>query len=169
MKYLRRTSTVLALALTAVLAVCAGCIVPGNTFQSPLAPKTAESPLPAAMPGERAVLPTPTSAPATTPVAAFPTSIPTVSGPCIQLDQFEANLGNNVCIPARILATENWGNDFVMWLDQNPATRYIIIRSTFFLGAEGSCIRVTGVVQKDDEGRLFIRADDPGQVSPCEK
>ena len=101
-----------------------------------------ESPLSAAAPAvTTSAANADTSSDAAASASTFPTSIPPVSGPCIQLAQFEANLGNSVCIAAKILATENWASDFVMWLDQNPATRYIVVHNTFYLGAEGSCMR----------------------------
>jgi hypothetical protein len=167
MRFPKRVSIIVSLIGVMVLAACSDGMIAGNTFQSPLAPKTMESPLPAATLVEVTLQPAPPNASTATAVPGFPTSIPPVKGPCIQLAQFEANLGNNVCIAARILATENWDSDFVMWLDQPPGTRYIVVHNTFYLGAEGNCMQITGVVQRDTEGRLFIRADDPGQVNPC--
>jgi hypothetical protein len=169
MRFLKCVGIVVTLILVVVLAACSDGRVPSDVFHSPLAPRTMESPLSTATLAVTKVLPMPTNAPTSASPSTFPTSIPTVSGPCIQVAQLEANLGNNVCIAAGILATENWDSDFVMWLDQDPTTRYIIVHNTFYLGAEGNCMQITGVVQRDTEGRLFIRADDPGQVNPCPK
>jgi hypothetical protein len=167
MRFLRYVSIFATLILVMVFAACSDGIDSSHVFQSPLAPRTMESPLSTAAPAVMTMQPMPTQVATPAPASTFPTSIPTVSGPCIQLVQLEANLGNNVCIAVKILATENWGSDFVMWLDQNPATRYIVVHNTFYLGVEGTCLQITGVVQRDAKGRLFIRADDPGQVNPC--
>jgi hypothetical protein len=167
MKSLKCVSGVATLILIVVLASCSDGSDPSQAFQSPLASKAMESPLSTATLAVVTAQPMPTGALVAASPSAFPTSLPPVSGPCIQLAQFEANLGNNVCIAAKIVATENWDTDFVMWLDHDPATRYIVVHNTFYLGAEGSCMLITGVVQRDPQGRLFIRADDPGQVNPC--
>jgi hypothetical protein len=167
MRFLKRVSIVVTLILAVVLAACSDGIFSSHVFQSPLAFKTMESPLSTAALAVMTMKPMPTQAVTAAPASTFPTSIPTVSSPCIQLAQLDANLGNNICIAVKILATGNWGSDFVMWLDQNPATRYIVVHNTFYLGVEGACLQITGVVQRDAEGRLFIRADEPGQVNPC--
>lgn len=154
MKIQVKVYLILAIALSTILTACSTDLIPPEILQSPLASEPTEPPPATVSSGDMSMLPTPTG------------NSP-ISSSCIELDQFGANLGNRVCIAAKILATENWDNDFVMWLDQNPPTRYVVVRNTFYLGAEGSCMQITGVIQKDKDGRLFIRADDPGQVEPC--
>jgi hypothetical protein len=161
----------LALMGIVMLTSCSLRGIPSNTFLSPVAPGTMHSPLaiPAAATTGTPVQPTNTPAAAKAGTSLSPISTPTVSGPCIAPDQLEDHLGDNVCVRGKVLATDNWKNDFVMWLSQNPATLYIVVRNTFYLGVEGGCLQVTGVVQRDGESRTFIRADEPGQVSPCEE
>lgn len=150
----KKLSLSVMLMLGVALTACSGGMIPPDVLLSPLTPDPLASPLV-------------TAGPAGTPWPAG--SVDSVPGDasCVSLLQFEASLGRHICVETEILATENWGNDFVMWLDQNPPTRYIIVRNTFYLGAEGACMRIMGVVQQDADGRLFIRADDPGQVEPC--
>jgi hypothetical protein len=150
------------------LFLSASCSVRDNrfTFLSPVLLGTAD--LPIFVPG-RTETPLATTAKllASTPV--MPAETSSVNGPCITLDQLKNHIGNAVCLESRVLTTENWGNDFVMWLDENPATVYVVIRNTFYLGIEGSCLRVMGTVEMNDKKQFFIRADDPGQVAPCHR
>jgi hypothetical protein len=151
-----------------IMASCSSGGSPTITFLSPIAVDTTASPLSSPVPTDSLPVATRGSDTVQAPTAVSPTRIPSVSDPCLSPGQLKEHLVSNVCIKGRILATENWGNDFVMWLDRNPATEYIVVHNTFYLGVEGSCLRVTGVVEKDDKERFFIRADDPGQVDPCQ-
>ena len=168
MQHQKVVSIALALMGITIMASCSSSGNPAITFLSPISLDTTGSPLFSLGPTDTLPATTKGSDASPVPPSVSPTRIPPVSNPCISPGQLKDHLGSNVCIKGRMLATDNWGNDFVMWLDQDPATEYIVVHNTFYLGVEGSCLRVTGVVEKDDEARFFIRADDPGQVSPCQ-
>jgi hypothetical protein len=110
------------------------------------------------------------TSPLLSPVFASPlaTVTPAMSEHCISPNQLQASVGKQVvCMDGIVLSTDNSGNDFIMWFGDGRKEAYVVVRNTFYLGSEGSCLHIVGVAQKDAEGRAFIRADDPGQVSPC--
>jgi hypothetical protein len=66
-----------------------------------------------------------------------------------------------------VLSTTNLGNDFIIWFGEGGQEAYVVVRNMFYLGAEGNCLHIVGMVQEDAEGKVFIRADDPDQIDQC--
>ncbi len=153
----RKRSSIVAIGLLLILTACNNGVGPENLFKSPLAPALTVSPL---------TSPTSSAPEPGAPIGTLTLS-PVSPEACVTPTELEASLGRTTCVAATVLATESKGSDFIMWLDKNPQKTYIVVRNTLYLGVEGTCLQVTGEVQKDSEGRLFIRADNPGQIERC--
>lgn len=86
---------------------------------------------------------------------------------CVKPNEVRLDENETVCVEGVVVSAYINGNDFVMEFDKDNQWVYAVSHNAFYLGIQGQCAKITGIVQRDNSGRFFVRSDLPGQVVAC--